>query len=170
MAHLNIRSIRSKIDEVSMMLCNSRYDVLTISESWLHSLLESSVFNIEGYNLLRQDRKFKDGDIAATKRGGGLLAYVAEGVTFNANQYMMLNRSEDSLEMQIFNVKKGNDKESIIVNLYRPPSGNFNAFMNHIQQVLDTSNTERYHNIYIIGDVNLDHLPPINNEQTRSFE
>lgn len=78
-AHLKICSIRKKINEVLILLRDSKYDVFTISESWLHSQLESSLYSIEGYNLLRQDRNYDDGDpVTIKKRGGGLLAYVAD--------------------------------------------------------------------------------------------
>lgn len=169
-AHLNIRSIRSKIDEIILLLSNFKFDIFTVSESWLHSQLESTIFSVERYNLLRQDRGCNEYDSDAVKKGGGLLAYLAEDLTFNAEKFKLLNRSDSNLEMQIFTARKGDDKEAIIVNLYRPPSGSFEAFMNHIQQVMDTVNGERYLDIYIIGDVNLDHLPPINSEKMRSFE
>lgn len=166
-AHLNIRSIRTKIDEIELVLRNSGLDILTISESWLHAQLDSSIFTIDGYKLLRQDRNYNDVDyVSVRKRGGGLLAYLTEDLYYNTQKYNMLNRSDGNLEMQIFTVKKGCDKETVILNLYRPPSGNFESFMNHIQQVMDVLNSERYLDIYILGDVNLDHLPPIYNEQT----
>lgn len=56
-AHLNIRSIKSKINELTLVLRNTAYDVLTISETWLHSRIDSSIIAINGYNMIRQDRE-----------------------------------------------------------------------------------------------------------------
>lgn len=85
--HLNVRSLRRKVDEVSLILNNSTFDVFTVSESWLHSEIESSLLAIEGYNLLRMDRDRTNmcGN-QGTKKGGGLVSYVAHEVSLNTDK------------------------------------------------------------------------------------
>ena len=51
------------------MIINNKYDIFTISESWLDSTICDADILIPGYTTFRQDRGLH-------KRGGGLLVYV----------------------------------------------------------------------------------------------
>ena len=58
MLMLNARSIATpgKMDELQLESARLRPDIIIVSESWLSLDHEDSVFNISGYDLLRQDR------------------------------------------------------------------------------------------------------------------
>ena len=71
--HLNIRSLPKKIDQFRVMLHESKINVLAISETWLKKSLNSALYDIQGFNLLRLDRAFNTGK--EVKRGGGLITY-----------------------------------------------------------------------------------------------
>lgn len=169
-AHLNIRSIKSKINELLVILDNTAFDVLTISETWLHALIDDSLIAINGYNIIRQDRENPDKADLTPKKGGGLLTYVSSDMVYSADRFATLNHSDENIEIQIFTVRKNLDKESVVINVYRPPSGQFNAFKCYVQQVLDVLSVERYLDIYFLGDVNLDHMPGNAGEHTQIFE
>lgn len=56
-----------------------------------------------------------------------------------------------------------------IVNLYRPPSGVQSEFLEHITKLSDVFQEDNSHDLYLTGDVNLDHLCKQPNETTTSL-
>ena len=53
----NVMSLAPKIDEVSHVVQNANYDLVCITESWLRQHIPDSVIAINGYNIIRRDRK-----------------------------------------------------------------------------------------------------------------
>lgn len=65
-------------------------------------------------------------------------------------------------------VKRGLDKTSIIINLYRPPQGKAN-FIEQLSAIIKATENERYADIYLLGDLNLDHTPSQMTSNTKSI-
>lgn len=67
--HANIQSIcareLSKFEEFKLCFHNSKVDVICLRESWLTDNIPDSLIEIEGYNIVRNDRIYS--------RGGGCL-------------------------------------------------------------------------------------------------
>lgn len=120
-SHINARSILNKIDEVNILIHAHMLDVLTISKSWLHSKTEDICVNIGSNNLYRQDRM---GPHITITKGGGLLTYVDKKYQVDDKIHSHLNCCNQYLEAQVIELRRENHKRAIIVNLYRPPSGN----------------------------------------------
>ena len=53
----NVMSLAPKIDEVNSVVINANVDVVCITETWLQSHIPDSVVAINGFNLIRRDRK-----------------------------------------------------------------------------------------------------------------
>ena len=53
---INARSIMNKLTELQNIAIQTNVAVITISETWLDILINSSEVAIEGYNLIRSDR------------------------------------------------------------------------------------------------------------------
>ena len=53
----NVMSLAPKIDEVNSVVINANVDVVCITETWLQSHNPDSVVAINGFNLIRRDRK-----------------------------------------------------------------------------------------------------------------
>ena len=70
---VNARSIKKKLDEFSAQLTTSGMDVRVITESWLHSYIDSAYISIPGYVLYRRDRPDRE--------GGGVCAFVTTGIS-----------------------------------------------------------------------------------------
>ena len=94
-AHLNIRIIVKKIDQIRILLQNTSIDIFTLSETWLKPNLQSALFKIDGYKLFRQDREFRG---KRWKRGGGLLTYVKESLLSSCEQITDLDVSSEDIE------------------------------------------------------------------------
>ena len=64
---VNINSLLKHVDELRLMLPNSKIGVLAINESKIDSTVTESEISILGYNLLRRDRN---------RFGGGVVIYI----------------------------------------------------------------------------------------------
>ena len=69
---VNARSIKKKLDEFSARLTTSGMDVGVITESWLHSYIDSAYISIPGYVLYRRDHPDRE--------GYGVCAFVTTGI------------------------------------------------------------------------------------------
>jgi len=69
--HLNVRSIRNKLDYVASNLCN--FDILCFTETHLTDVVPDNVLTIEGFNTCFHRKDF-------TPHSSGLLIYVNESL------------------------------------------------------------------------------------------
>ena len=73
-AHLNIRSLPKKIDELRLFLRRCRdIGILTLNETWLYDQLPSDEVAIPGFNLFRRDR-------SSGRKGGGIAIYISDKI------------------------------------------------------------------------------------------
>lgn len=166
-SHINIRSLVNKIDEVSILAHEHKLDVLTISETWLHKSIDNSCIQMNEYSIFRQDR---EGPLIRKTKGGGLLTYVSKKYQVDSNLHGYLNCCNEDLEAQVLELRRDKYKRAIIVNLYRPPSGNHNSFLEQITTLIGALNSLRYHDLFFIGDLNLDHTPARINDPTKELK
>lgn len=155
MAHLNIRSILSKIDQLRLDLPLSGLDVLTISETWLSAQHENKLTSIPGYKFSRFDRQTlrQDGNI---KAGGGLGLYCKVDIQLDTTILQKFNLSNCTIELQWSIIIRPNSKSIIIGNIYRPPDGKLgDAFKLISEQLAKIPKLEKYETV-LIGDFNAD--------------
>ena len=77
LSHSNVRSLKSvgEMDHINIDLCN-KFDIITISETWLKSTNDSNKFRLDGYHLpIRKDRQDNSGY-------GGILAWIKNCIHF----------------------------------------------------------------------------------------
>ena len=121
MVHLNIRSLPKKIDQLRSILQASSIDVFTLSETWLHSKIDSQMIDIPGYTHFRWDREVENNN-QKKKKGGGLITYVK-----NSGMDVYVQKPEcvstNDIEIQWLKIKRPNSKTVLIANMYRPPTG-----------------------------------------------
>lgn len=78
--------------------------------------------------------------------------------------------SNANTELQVLEISKANHKTSIVVNTYRPPSGNQQDFLTDINSTMHEIAKSHYSDIYLLGDTNLDHTPVKKSEITNALE
>ena len=78
MAHLTIRGIRSSLEEIKIVLGNKTLDVFMLSEAWLNERIDDAELAVEGYILIRKDRRYGN--------GGGVAAYIKSNRAFTERQ------------------------------------------------------------------------------------
>lgn len=75
LVHLNIRSLLANTDEVRVSLLDGCFDIIALSETWLHAQCLDCLLQAEGYTLYRYDRQTKTTS-GKTRRGGGVAVYI----------------------------------------------------------------------------------------------
>lgn len=140
-AHINIRSLRNKVDEVKLLLQVCRFDVLAITETFLDRKISNQQIEIEDYKIIRRDRK-------AGSLGGGCLIYIANHIC--STRLKSLETSEiEGIWIRV----SVNSTSFIIGNIYRPPSDSsfFDTFHVMLEKVW-----VKYKNVVLLGDFNCD--------------
>lgn len=150
--HFNVRSLYAKIDSFKLWLEQSRYDCLTISETWLYPLITDSMLSIDGYELYRLDRS-----TGRRTRGGGLLTIFRKRDDMLVNDLSLkhISVSNPNIEIQFLEAKIGNLKKMILINCYRPPSGKISEFFYFLYESLDQIPKFEEYEIFLCGDLNI---------------
>ena len=140
MAHLNVRSLRSKIDEIRLLqeLCN--FDILAITESHLDSSVPDFHIEIEGLRFFRLDRP--------KRKGGGCVLYYAENLTVIYRRDLS-DKNLEAIWIQV-NFPSVTALFSVI---YRAPDDN--DFFDKFQKQLESA-WLRSSYIFLLGDLNCD--------------
>lgn len=62
--HVNVRSLLPNFDEIKCKFLDGTFDIVALSETWLHKQCSSSLIETNGYHLFRQDRTGQDRKVA----------------------------------------------------------------------------------------------------------
>lgn len=141
--HINVRSLTANFDQFVSSVFN-RYDVITISETWLNAGILDEIINLTGYRLYRCDR--------ATGRGGGVAMYVRGTLKSRLVRLGEVRNSE-----QLWVSVKSSTGHFAIGSLYRPPSFSAVDFLGELESVLCVLDPEHDH-LLLLGDLNIDLL------------
>ena len=72
--HLNVNSLLPKIHEIRQLAKRTNATIIGISETKLDKTIHDNEVNIDGYNIIRQDRN---------RNGGGVCCYVLNDRHYN---------------------------------------------------------------------------------------
>ena len=90
------------------------------------------------------------------KKGGGLICYVKKGLTCHEFKYAGLNKSCRDIEMQWITLEFENMRRIVIVNVYKPPQGNYKTACKIISDAIRDANLKNNAEIFLVGDFNID--------------
>ena len=114
----------------------SGIQIFTVSESWLVEAVPDKVIKIEGYNTVRADRKWKDGDkedLHIPKRRGSSMLCKGRGHLFK-------HKVPAPLEMMLIKLSLENVRLIVIVTVYRPPQGSYVRCCEMTNEAFDKTN------------------------------
>ena len=77
--HLNINSLRSKIEEFTQITKDTNAAVIGLSETNFDKTIFDSDISIPNYNLIRQDQN---------RKSGGVACYIRTNICFNSKNYL----------------------------------------------------------------------------------
>ena len=143
--HININSILPKIDELRQIASETKCVVISISETKLDETIQDEELQIQGYNLIRNDRN---------RNGGGVACYVRNDIHFNIRDEFI-----DEMGSIFFDILLPKSKPILVGFLYRPP--NQLNFLNNFSDKLNNIIGINFQEIYILGDINIDKKSPL---------
>ena len=144
-AIFNIRSLITKLYTFREIIGKYNYDIVLLSETWLHSLILDESVSLDGYTVFRNDRE-------QGRRGGGVLIYVKSNIRCSVIKNLPANNSE-----QLWLSFSINKVISCIGVIYRVPQYSTIEFIQNLDDVLSIL-SPKYDNIYCGGDFNMDLL------------
>ena len=151
LTHLNIRMFKAQ-------LYDSGIDIFAPSETWISEAIPNKIIEVPSYTVSRLDRSwYKTKEYSAPKKGGGLAMYVKEGIQFSDTKYEGMNVSCKDLEMQWISVKVNHIRPILVVNVYRPPQGDYKKCCNLITEAFNRADLNVTSEVYICGDFNIDY-------------
>ena len=157
LVHINVSSILGahKFEMLRQHVEGSDADVFCASETWLTQDVPNELIKIRGFSTMRVDRTWSvEGDKA--KKGGGLICYVKEGIACNEFKYAFLNNSCKDLEMQWVTLESGRMRRIVLINIYRPPQGNYRVACKMISEAIKEADLKDNAEIFLLGDFNID--------------
>ena len=143
-AHLNINGLLHKLNVLKVLLEETNFDILAVTETHLQANIPDDKVKIENYDLLRRDRKTDNG-------WGGVIVYHKE--LLNGIEYKTMNESDLEMIWLECNVKS---QKFLVSCVYQPPQEHrtfLEKFENIIREV-----TSKRRNVIILGDLNIDML------------
>lgn len=141
--HLNVRSLLPKMADLVQIIQTMKFDLLSISETWLQPNINSNAVAIEGFSFVRQDRNI---------RGGGVGMYIR-----NTIKYKIL-QCDHSIEQLWISIQLPGD--SIIFGVvYKTPAMDVKYFTDLLEHSLEDC-TLKCDIVFCAGDFNIDCLKP----------
>ena len=155
-AHMNVRSIANKWELFKIHFSCSNLHILGISETWLNNKLPNEMFSLsKDYYLYRNDRNWIEPGSSTVKKGGGVAIYIKNNLISSDTEFQHLNKSCKDIEVQWISIRQPNIKTIVVGNIYRPPQGNVDSFIQVLEDTLDCYDLNRTE-IYLMGDLNID--------------
>ena len=161
--HLNIRSLRSNLDDFHTLLEESKHSfiVMYLTETWLndHEFKTNSNYHLPNYEGIHYERK-------TNKRGGGVLMYVRNYLTYKIRNDLCI--SDGDREILTIELLTKSMKNIIVSCCYKPPDGNWKNHCDHLQKIL-TNATKENKLYFVTGDFNLNCLEFHQSSEIRQF-
>ena len=142
--HINARSLINNFNIFREHLQDAQYDILGISETWLHAGIADNMVTVDKYIVIRHDR---------LTRAGGVAVYLKEGLNFS----VIFQECRDYIEQHIWVEVRLQNKSLIVGNVYRPPNGDINMFVSYLEDILADFYT-KFDSIIIMRDFNINML------------
>ena len=143
----NTMSLTPKIDEVAFTMKNHRCDIAAITETWLKESIPDTIVNIEGYQLLRRDRKHKG--------HGGVCLYIGNHIQCEILS-CLYNEDREVLWAMLRPKRLPRGNSCIIIGVvYHPPDANNNDMLVYLRTSMEyiEANYTNY-GIILLGDFN----------------
>ena len=142
-AHINVNSLRNKVDELSSLITSETISVLAVSETHLDNSITDTGVGISGYNIFRNDRNIF---------GGGVAIYIQNNIPVRVRSDLMV----PGIEALWLEVHLAHCKQFLVGCVYRPPSSNVQYVEELCSMLIRVTDMAR--EVYVLGDFNIDWL------------
>ena len=152
---LNVNSLKAHIGEIRQFLKDDpSYHLFGVAESKLGPEVEDYLVRIDGYTLVRQDRKVGGGGVALYARSTLKVKILEKSNTTGPGECK-------EPEYLMCSVQQGSSSPVFVAVVYRPP--HVGLYTNKLDEHLRSCGEEYSHKI-IMGDLNADLLKPDDTE------
>lgn len=134
--HVNICSLRNKVQDIDYLLASDKIHRLAISEKHLENTFDDATVEIQGYSIYRKDRDNK---------GGRVAAYIQNHIPVKVRDDLM---SCDGMLPHV--------KPILLGCCYRPPSSN-SQYLDNLCEMGERACNENS-DMYFLGDLNMNCL------------
>ena len=153
-AHINIRSLYRKLEDIIRVVTIGEICVLGISKTWLNKSVPDHMINIDNYELFRNDRNSNSGK----STGGGFCLYVH--TKYNTTHRDDISVCTPHIETVWIRLSLKDMRPMFIACVYRPPSGTLDCALDVLEEHITLLRSEHTCDILIMGDINVDSLKP----------
>ena len=160
-AHLNTQAICSTFDEFTCMLNTQKFDIMTLSETWLKNnphLLD--YVKTDGYEVKFRNREHTE--------GGGVALYIRSNIKYKLRNNIA-NTNTD-IEHLCLEVTLRNKNSNLLLGIfYQPNFDNLakSIWFDKFNDILSYACSRRSNSIVICGDMNFDLSKPDESIQKR---
>ena len=142
LAHINVRGLLGKFNEITLLLEESNIDILAITETHMDRSMQNETVKITGYEAEKHDRD---------KNGRGCLFYWKENLDVTVNSVINATKATESvwIKLHIYS------QRYLIGSTYSPPDKY--DFYDKLKIILDSIWIKRK-NVILMGDLNSDLL------------
>ena len=160
--YINTQSARNKVDEINVLISESKADFIFLSETWFNKHGDEPLLRAilpKGYKIYTSPR--------IGRRGGGL-------AVIYRNHLQITFKSLPSTSFECISTTVASDNKSIhFVLIYRPPPSKkvkttFKDFVDEFQDLVTTHNTNKRNTIFL-GDFNI-HFDAIDTSQYKTMQ
>lgn len=146
--HLNVNGLFSKLDEIKLLLFETKIDILTITESHLNSQIHDYEISIQDYSFIRKDRSGRGNS------WGGVIVYHKDNLDVcQLDKYELFFSPTESICLEVTSAAQ----KLLLACIYRPPDDK--NFIQQFEKAVEAINHRR--NLVILGDLNIDLSPEI---------
>ena len=140
-------SLAPKIDEVWHCVTHANFDVVCLTETWLREHIHNNVLSINGFNLVRLDRK--------TRIHGGVCTYIKDSIQFSILDDL-IDPLYEVLWIIIRPARLPRGISSIVIGtVYHPPNANDSAMLTYLMDCLSSVESKHPNSgILLLGDFN----------------
>ena len=155
MAFLSIISLPRRFDEINLSMSEKLLDIMSFSETRLHSTINDSMIHVDGYDIIRKDR---------CRNGGGVCAYLCSSINYHVRSDLV----PSDLEATCPEICKPHSRPFMVVTIYRPPDAS-NDFLTQFESLIKAIENENKE-IYILGDLNCDLIKQNLDQNTKKLK
>ena len=145
-AHLNVRSLkcREHFVLVKNAVLENKFDIFTVSKTWLNSSVTDLEIEIPGYVIYRIDRQ--------ARVGGGVCAYVSRNYRTEYLSDISLITASGFHQLWL-KIHVRNMKSFLVCTTYRPPDTSLSCFDSDLTENFIYASSFNVP-IYLLGDLN----------------
>lgn len=143
-----MRGLNTKISVLNVAVSDCEYDIIALSETWLHGDVVNTELFPDNYVIYRKDRKFQE---VHKEKGGGVLLAVKNFIKSEEKDTSVCNSQFPSIDLLVISCQI-NYKRFYILVVYIPDYtslSDFESFFESLEQL-----DYLYSNSIILGDFN----------------